>query len=348
MHSYDLLSLHTDDQRQQKFKDAPDIFFNQKLNQWIVFKPELVIELLRDNRLLVPQIITSIEGLEARYRRKFPNLLFVARWTPLLMEGPVHRDIRRGLADMMTEGRARTTAALPDLMQRYVQPLGEKDHAEWMDACLVPLVKDLFCHMCNCPVSVPFPKLVLSRIFDRFVSLAALDAIEEQVALLRQEIRKRSGTADEDLEGAKVALFILGRDSLLGTLATSLLFILRQNLDRPFADIEFPDYVPETGVAIAERVAEQDLTVASVTIAAGQRVRLFFQPMSDASSTVGKQNLFGTGAHSCLGRPISLDVWRALCKTIRSFPQRLSSIACDYETNNIFVVPRHLRTEQSR
>lgn len=76
MDSFDLLSLHTDELRYEKFKNAADIFFNQKLNEWVVFKLELVVELLQDERLVVPEIVEAIKRLEIRFKKQFPNLLF--------------------------------------------------------------------------------------------------------------------------------------------------------------------------------------------------------------------------------------------------------------------------------
>jgi hypothetical protein len=344
MDSFDLLSLHTDDLRYEKFKDAPDLFFNQRLKQWIVLKPELVVDFLQDERLVVPNIVEAIERLEIRFKRRFPNLLFAARCIPLLIEGPAHREIRRSLADLMTPGRARTTAALPELMERHIQPVNEQASTEWMTTCLAPLVRDVLLDMCNCPKPLPFPRLVLTRIFDRFASLSALDAVESQIGLLREELRK---TAPDSNEQVTIPLFVLGRDSLLGTLGTSLFSVLRRNTGRHFADIEFPDFPPETGVAIAERIAERDVVVGSTKIATGEKVRMFFQPISNANGTVNRQALFGAGRHSCTGRPISIDVWLALGKKIRGFSQRVTSVTCELEANNIFVVPQYLRTEQS-
>jgi hypothetical protein len=338
----DLLSLHFLDSRLEEFKGAPEIFFSPDLKQWIVFKPELVIELLRDERLIVPNVVDAIQRVEKRYNRNFPNLLFAVRSIPLLLNGQVHREARRALADVVTQGRANVIAALPEFMGRYVEPMDRRTNPDWIASTFIPLVGDVFCRMCDCPESLPFPKLVMTRLFDRFVSLAALDAAERQIALLRLELGKTAPNADPDLV---VALFIIGRDSLVGTLATSLHSILRQNLNRRFADIEFPDFPPETGVAIAERIATRSVTIGPHTVAAGDKVRMFFQPMSSADGAVARENLFGAGAHSCIGRPISLDVWRAMIKALNRFSSLVTSVSCEFEPNNIFVTPRYLKTE---
>lgn len=340
----DLLSLHLSESRHAEFPAARQLFYNQELKSWISFNPETVVDLLRDERLIVPEIIGPIQRLEARYKRPFPNLIFAARSIPLLIEGPAHREIRRRLAEFVTEGRARTMAALPELMRRYVEPLSGQRQIEWISASVVPMVAELGRHLCNCPDPLPFPKLVITRLFDRFASLTALSEAEQQIA----ELRERLSRSMPDIDPAvSIALLVLGRDSMVGTLATSLHSLLRQNLNRRLADIEFPDYPPETGVAIAERIATHAITVGEETIAAGDRVRMYFQPISAAGSAVNKQNLFGSGAHSCLGRPISLDIWRVMTQTLRHFSGTVTSVAAEFEPNTIFVVPRYLQTGHS-
>ncbi len=345
MNSMDLLSLHYRASRRAEFKTIDDIFFNLELKSWFVFKPELVIDLLRDDdRLIVPDTVANIKMLEARYKRQFPNLIYAVSHIPLLLNGDVHRDIRRGLAEIVSRGRPRILAGLPELMARHITPLDQETHPEWVSARLSPLVGEIFGLMCDCPVPLPFPKLALTRLFDRFVSLAALGEAEKHAGQLRQRLAETAPHVDQ---AYVVALLVLGRDSLLGTLATAFHTILSENQGKCFADIEFPDFPPETGVAIAERIATTDITVGARTIAAGDRVRMYFQPISDMSSA-NKQALFGAGAHSCLGRPISLDVWRAMIETCKGFSSRLISVSCEFESNNIFVMPQFLRTEHAR
>lgn len=339
----DILSLHYDDSRRVEFQAHPEIFFNQELKSWIVFDPELVVELLRDDeRLPVPNLTEALLMLQSRYKRQFPNLLFAAGCIPLLLEGQVHREVRRGLADLVSQGRVRTTQAMPDLMARYIAPLERAPNPEWIAGHLAPLVNELLGHMCGCRAPLPFPQMVLTRMFDRFVSLAALTEAEMMVGELRQTVAQ----SEPGLDPAHVvALLVLGRDSLVGALGTSLHTVLRQNEGRRFAEIAFPEFPPETGVAVADRIAAAAITVGTQTISPGERVRMYFQPISDAGSAVSRNSLFGAGVHSCLGRPISIDVWRVMIETLGRFSCRVASVACEYYPSNIAVVPRYLRTE---
>ncbi|WP_310834391.1 hypothetical protein [Aetokthonos hydrillicola] len=279
----ELLSLHYRDSRRAEFKVMDDMIFNQELKSWFVFKPEVVVDLLRDDeRLIVPDTVANIRMLETRYKRQFPHLIYAVSVIPLLLNGQVHREVRRGMAEMVLEGRARVLAAMPELMARHIVPLDRESTPEWIESRLSPLVSEVFGLICNCPEPLPFPKLVLTRLFDRFVSLAALGEAERQLGQLRQRL---AGAVPEVEQAHVVGLLVLGRDSLLGSLGTSLHTVLRVNEGKRFADIEFPDFPPETGVAIAERVATADIRVGAHMIAAGDRVRMYFQPISDMNST---------------------------------------------------------------
>jgi hypothetical protein len=343
--SLDLLSLHYRESRRAEFKAGEEIFFNQELRSWFVFKPELVIDLLRDDeRLLAPESVANIKMLETRYKRQFPNLIYAMGCIPLLLNGQVHHETRRSLAEIVSGGRSRVLAALPELMGRHIVPLDRESNAEWVSARLSPLVGEVLGLMCNCPHPLPYPKLVLTRMFDRFVGLSALGEAEKHLGQLRRTIAETAPDVDQ---AHVIALLVLGRDSILSTLATALHAILRENQGKRFADIEFPEFPPETGVAVAERVAAAEITVGTQTIAVGDRVRMYFQPISDMDST-NKQALFGAGVHSCLGRPISLDVWRTMIETFKGFTSRLILVACEYESNTMFVIPQYLRTEHTR
>jgi hypothetical protein len=339
-----LLSLHYSESRHTEFPAAKHLFYDQGVRSWISFDPETVVDLLRDERLIAPDTIGAIERLEARYKKQFPNLILAARAIPLLLNGQAHQEMRRRIAEFITEGRARTVAALPKIMKRYVEPLNGERQIEWISACIEPVVAEIGSLLCNSPDPVPYPKLAITRLFDRFASLSALSEADKQIAELRQHLGRSTPDIDP---GIAIAILVLGRDSLTCTLATSLHSVLSRNLNRRFADMEFPDYPPETGVAVAERIASQAIALGAETIAAGDKVRLYFQPISGAGSTVNRQLLFGTGAHSCLGRHVSLDTWNLMTQTLRGFSGTVTSVAAEFEPNTMFIMPRYLQTGQS-
>jgi hypothetical protein len=74
----------------------------------------------------------------------------------------------------------------------------------------------------------------------------------------------------------------------------------------------FPQIPVETGVPYVERYATTALDLGGAHIQRGQRIRLMLQSIAYSDDVIGRTRMFGMGAHACLGRQISLDLWGCL------------------------------------
>ena len=88
---------------------------------------------------------------------------------------------------------------------------------------------------------------LISRIFSRGMGIAKRKRAEAEVAALRARI-EASGVSDQADVGQKLAMMILGRDALTGTIAYSLRDVLEAGQGRPFAVLDFPELPSSTGV----------------------------------------------------------------------------------------------------
>jgi hypothetical protein len=113
---------------------------------------------------------------------------------------------------------------------------------------------------------------------------------------------------------------ILGNDALKGSISLSLWELLERNPGSRLDRIEYRKGMPSTGVPFIERVAREDIEVNGMKVDKGQRVRLYLD--ATTYSVTGKENdvLFGKGKHVCLGKPMSLAIWRSLAATLGSIP----------------------------
>jgi cytochrome P450 len=113
---------------------------------------------------------------------------------------------------------------------------------------------------------------------------------------------------------------ILGNDALKGSMSISLWDLLARNPGVRLDRIEYPGSMPSTGVPFIERVALEDTEISGMAVAKGQRVRLYLDATTYHVSGEEADVLFGKGKHVCLGKPMSIAIWRSLIATLGSIP----------------------------
>ncbi|MEX1107943.1 MAG: hypothetical protein WEC00_03430 [Dongiaceae bacterium] len=339
------LTLHRQVERRALFASRHDgpIVYDEATRCHVVTNPRQVLDLLRHPGLVCQDVVESIAAVTRRYDIQLPNFIYAAGIMPLLMEGPRHEAMRRRMAAFLAGQRKAVAGRLPELVDRHFAQLRSNDEIDLAGGILLPFVRDLFSEMVEASETIPFRRIAITRIFDRYIGLRTIQTIDSDLADLRARIARACAPAvargDDDM---LLALLVLGRDSLLATLATSLNTILAAHIGVRLDAIVFPDFPPETGVAIAERLAGKDFEYERTSFSTGDRVRLYLQSLNyDASQSVQKL-IFGAGPHSCLGRHMSLDVWPAVGDALRSTPRIVSAVDCAYVDNQIFVMPERL------
>jgi cytochrome P450 len=297
--------------------------------------------LLREPRLVSPSIIETLRQLEQRYALELPNLIFAARFIPLLNEGATHLELRRAMSRLLTAARERMQGGGADLMEQCFARLHSQEEVDLVEEVLAPLVRDFFTRLIGAAEPVPFSRLVITIIFDKWASLKALRAAEAEIAAQRQVLK--GSAASEWEEGVLLALLILGRDSLLATLADSTREVLAANPGRRLDQIDYPKFPTETGVAIAEREVSENFAYEGVEFPKGDWLRLYFHGVTHGPGRDNHTLMFGAGAHACLGRHLSLDLWQRITRQLGSVPRRAEITGFSYCGNHVFVMPKTLR-----
>ena len=338
-----LLSLHIDVDRRPVFDASRHrpIEYDRAMRCWNVLDPAQVLHLLRHKSLACETIVDGLNKVAARYGESFPNLVFVANAQPLLNEGELHVAMRRRMAAFLAKRRAPLQAVIGEISDRHLKRLATDAETDLVADCCLPLVRDYFSALVGAEAPVPFTPVTLTRIFDHWLGLGAIRQIEQGIVDLRAFVAKTcAASVAAEGEDLIVALLIVGRDSLLATLAESLSATLAQNAGGPCADMDFGEHPVETGVAIAERVAIEPVVAGEATIAKGERVRLYLQSLNYSDKVSVQRLVFGAGAHSCLGRQLSLDLWPAVTDAVRRFGRTPDSVDKTYLSNHIFVMPK--------
>ena len=337
------LALPNDRNRYAILADAVGTppYFDRRVGSWIVLDPALVGDLLVDQRLQLPDVEGAITAVETRYGLKLDGMRALARDIPLLIEGGHHQEIRGAMARFLSSRRRPARESGTELAATVAQRLGAGGRMEVFSTILRPAVRDYFANMLG--VEVDFAPLSITRIFDRHLSMSQLQAIETGLAELRAALAPVS--TPEYPETVMMGLVLLGRDSLLGSISESAIQLFADHLNRRLDDPEIGAPRLNGAVAIAERVAVDSVPTAGVTFAKGERVRLFYQGYNLLDSDTARMGAFGAGAHSCLGRPLSLDFWNALARAIKQVPRTVRDLTFENDRSPVFYMPKSITVE---
>ena len=185
---------------------------------------------------------------------------------------------------------------------------------------------------------------LISRIFSRGMGIAKRKRAEAEVAALRARI-EASGVSDQADVGQKLAMMILGRDALTGTIAYSLRDVFEAGQGRPFAALDFPELPSSTGVPYIERMAHERVTIDGLALQPGDRVRIMLRAFGHSGDARDRAQFFGAGAHTCLGRPIALEAWAAIEAFLSGLPTTVGPLRCTPRNDDIFAIPASLELE---
>jgi cytochrome P450 len=323
-----LLTLHRDEGRHAFFRSGTSEppAFDRTLGCWIVSEPALVQAFLQDPHLEVSSYVDAYLELERKTGHSFANLIFALHYVPFCLNGSAHREVRRGMAQYLKQRRAAIADLVPVLIDEclgVMQGTGELDMAR-------EVVRPLATRYMLAVIGIDAEWRTVGRItavFDRLLGVRKRLRTEADVKKLRELVRQ-SLAPEEGIEeeGQRLAIIILGIDSLFGTLGETLARIFRAHSGRRTGEMAFPDVPTETGVPHVERVVAEPFARAGVAFKRGDRIRILMQGFSYSEQVSDHLRLFGGGIHACLGRQLSLDLWSRLTAGLAGLNRRVELI----------------------
>jgi hypothetical protein len=116
---------------------------------------------------------------------------------------------------------------------------------------------------------------------------------------------------------------------------------LKAQAGRKLSEMEFPPAPTHTGVPYVERTVTRPIEIAGLTLQPGSRCRLMVQSFSYTDEPDDRMRLFGAGVHSCLGRPLSLDLWGKVTKRLSQIERRVEILRYELRTDDyLFTCPK--------
>jgi hypothetical protein len=350
MSAIHFLTLHRDSDRHAFFeREQPPLTFDPATESWICADPQIADRILRSEhtRSGTSDLPDSYKQIAEKLGTDFPTIRLVCAYLPLCWEGEEQKRIRRPLADFLGAGRQRTGPRLEAMVSESLSVLAGRRELDLMIDFVNPLVSKYMSVATGLVASRPDLGNGLTSVFDRLIGMSKRRQLEEDMSVAKRDIEAALGeTGSRDEVGLRLAAFIFGQDTLRGTLGESIYQTIRRSEGQRFCDMAFGDYPHETSVPLVDRVVVTPFDLDGTHLDRGSRIRILMQKFAYSSDEADKRRTFGVGAHACLGRQLSLDLWRELRRQLgmqRGQPTVLSYRAglSDYT----FLVPDSVRLE---
>lgn len=303
-------------------------------------------EILRAADLDVVPYAHRITTLADRLGIDLSATISVLNVIPLCQQRHTHPDMRRAMAALIADRSDTLKAQIPTIAATRLSPLTRPGRVELVAEVIEPLVSDVLSTLIGVRLNMAQSSHI-SRVFSQVMGVAKRRRLDEELIALRHSLQDAFPRADEQELGLKLSLAILGRDALSGTLGCSLHEVFATTPGRAFCDMDWPDLPPRTGVPYIDRVALRDVEVGGVALDAGRTVRAALSEYENSADPKARLAFFGAGAHLCLGRALSLDLWRAMAAFMRTSP--LVPHALDYtlRRDDVFHMPAQFHLEIS-
>ncbi|MDP3690799.1 hypothetical protein [Bradyrhizobium sp.] len=349
MDSFNFLTFHRDEARHAFYRTrrTGDPFFDPRTKTWIVTDPSDCRQLIGSEKLQPAVYAEDYKRLSERFNIDFSALISAFSYIPLCHHGDRHARSRRMASEFLAARRNVVAEHIPELTARHLSAFKRAGKFEVMSDAIEPMISEYICLIAGIEVGSIHDCRHASLIFDRSSGLNKRQAMDTEIASLRKVIVSQLGEgATEDEVGLRLAYVILGMDPLKGMLGESLHKILESNGDRKLTEISFPRLPPETGVPFIERLVVIPFCFKSIAFNPGDRVRIFLQSFAAELSDLSRSNFFGAGAHTCLGRPLAIEIWNGVTSFLSEIPLRASVLSYAPRTSDyVFTCPDELVVE---
>jgi len=302
-----------------------------------ILDPELIAEAFRSPLLHAVDYAGINEGVAARTGIDLSMMVTALRQVPLAQEGCPHRDLRQEFARVLA-GKPAELAPLVDARMASIVAahFAAGARVDLVADVALPLYEAVFANLLGVSPSVFAQDHDYSQVFDGMMSLNRRRKLNASLARVHDRLGEHT-PAGMSRETA-LALMILGRDALIGTVVNSLWHEISAHPGKRLAQIDFGGVPASTSVPFIEREATEEMELGPLRLAKGQRVRLMLDATTREMAGRDAGLTFGKGRHLCLGRPLALAVWSAMGRALRrvelvAVPLELTHRAGDYVFN---------------
>lgn len=320
-----MLTLHHQADRREKYEALKPFSFDEHLNVLCVYDKDLIAAIFRSEDFRTNPFADHYRTISERTGIDFQASIDTLDHIPFSKEGGEHRRLRGEMAAVVAAESREHMAGMEAFVGGLVRDLFVAgSEIELQQQLARPIFYELFSRWLKVDQSEFLQDMNISQVFDGAMSLNRRKKVNQNLHDLTCAFAARQDKVPTTPAFA-VAMNVLGNDALTGSLVLSVWHVLAQHPGARLCDIAFPANLPATGVPFIERIAARDVEIGGLKVAKAEKVRLMIDATSLQVSGEEADLFFGRGRHLCIGKPMTLIIWRSVAKAIASLPLRFTT-----------------------
>ena len=291
---------------------------------------------LRSSDFDVVEFYKNHEAVSSALGIDLDATIELARALPLGLRHEEHRDMRRHLARVLALGQRRLLPALPDLVRDHFAVLDKPGRHDLLTGACKPFVNKCIALLSGTALD-PVQFDALSDIFDPGIGFRKRKQLEVRTKRLLEDARRQSSSDDPADAAYALAVAVMGRDALLGSLVFSLSAYLKTIRGTQINSGQFSAVPSDTGVPYVWRVGVGAKTE-------GETFECHLGQLVGADDSA-RMKLFGMGAHTCLGKTHSLKIFEAMSDFLAQRTLTVKDVASSAIDKHVLKIPASFEIE---
>jgi cytochrome P450 len=332
--------LHRHPRRAEIYAAEPGIFWSEQARRWFVTSGRLVREIQADPAFHVHTYDTS--RLAERLGIDLSYMIRLSRYLPLAAEGEDHARLRREFSAIIGANQAAACDVFTDELRQRLERALAAGHFCMIKDVLAPALRRSNMRVAgfDLPDADEMPDIeVIPRLFDDRLSPTVRGRIETAIRTLHAFLPDEM---DDEAKFTIIAFTALSSNTLIASLALSLLKGLQASAGKQLSEISWDEELPATSLPSIEKICTSPREIGGFSIAVGDRVRLFIESeaFETSSQPVYSDLYFAAGPHRCPGMAYSRRVWKALREELVRHQRRFEIGSVSYRPGDyIFTYP---------
>jgi len=319
-----LLTLHQQPDRRERYEQLRPFSFEEDLGVLCVYDADLISEIFRSEDFRTNPFADHYREIAERTGIDFQASIATLDHIPFSKEGAEHQRLRKEMNKIVSAESQVHIAGMEAFIAELTASLFvAANEIELTRQLARPIFFELFGRWLKVDEREFIEESNFSAVFDGAMSLNRRKRVNANLKGLRCAFAERADRIPTTPEIA-VAMNVLGNDALMGSLVLSLWHVLEQNAGARLNDIEIPPNLVATGVPFIERIANRDIEINGMKVAKDEKVRLMIDATSRQITGIEADLFFGKGRHLCIGKPMTLVIWRAISRGLRKIPLRFT------------------------